>query len=186
MLDRMPPRPINAMEDRMSDFQDIAARLLKLASEKRATLATAESCTAGCLATLLADAPGGGTHFHGGFVVYSKEQKQAALGVDPALISSHSAVSQQVTEAMAKGVLEACPAHVAIAVTGVAGPEPDEDGNPVGLMHVAVSLRSGAMHHRRLQLGSDTKGTLRVMVMRSALELATEVLDAEKSSQPQS
>ncbi len=160
----------------MSDFQDLAERVLKLAAENAKTLATAESCTAGCLATLLADAPGAGEQFHGGFVVYSKEQKTAVLGVSPAVISERSAVSEEVAKAMAAGVLKASPADIAIAITGVAGPDPDEDGNPVGLMHVAVTCRSGETHHRKLELGDDTRGALRVAAMRYALELVEQVL----------
>lgn len=160
----------------MSEFAHIAERILKAAAARGVTLATAESCTAGCLATLLADAPGASDHFHGGFVVYSKQQKTVVLGVDAGLIARHTAVSRPVAEAMASGVLSECPADIAIAITGVAGPEPDEDGNPVGLMHIAVARRGGDIHHRRSDLGKDTRGALRVAAMKEALKLVDEVL----------
>lgn len=163
----------------MSDFQDVAERILKMAAAHGRTLATAESCTAGCLATLLADAPGAGGQFHGGFVVYSKEQKTAVLGVGVDVIAANTAVSESVARSMAEGVLRACPAHIGIAITGVAGPDPDEDGNPVGLMHVAVACRSGETHHRKLQLGEDTRGALRVSAMRHALELVQQILESD-------
>jgi PncC family amidohydrolase len=106
------------------------------------TLATAESCTAGSLAFLLSQAPGGGGVLQGGFVVYTKANKSAALGVPEALIQRHSAVSSEVARAMASGALERCPADIVVAITGVTGPEPDEDGNPVGLVHMAAAGRS--------------------------------------------
>lgn len=168
----------------MSDFQDIAERVLDHAARRGLTLATAESCTAGCLATLIADAPGAGEQFHGGFIVYSKEQKTAVLDVGADLISTHTAVSEAVAKAMAAGVLACCPADIGLAITGVAGPDPDEDGNPVGLMHVAVACRSSGIHHRRLQLGQDTRGALRVRAMKEALSLLEEVLGAEQAAAP--
>src|SRR5829696_1044693 len=101
----------------------LAERLVGNAKAGKVMLATAESCTAGRLATLVADAPGGGDQFHGGFVVYTKENKTAVLGVPNELIANHTAVSGAVAEAMASGTLERCPADMAIAITGVAGPD---------------------------------------------------------------
>ena len=154
----------------------LADRILKQAKALGLKLATAESCTAGCLATLLADAPCGGDQFHGGFVVYSKEQKSAVLGVPPELIAAHTAVSQAVAEAMATGVVERCPAELAVAITGVAGPEPDEDGNPVGLMHIGVARRGYGVRHRKHMFGAGDRSVLRSMAMSAALVLIEEVL----------
>jgi nicotinamide-nucleotide amidase len=154
----------------------LAEQLVKKAKQRGLTLATAESCTAGCLALLLSDAPGAEDQFHGGFVVYSKLQKTAVLGVPAEMIAEHTAVSRQVVEAMARGVLERCPADLAVAITGVAGPEPDEDGNPVGLMHVAVAFRRGDLRHRKCEFGERNREALRVEAMRAALALAAESL----------
>lgn len=166
----------------MSGPAALVQKVLKQASERGLRLATAESCTAGCLATLLADAPGGGDQFHGGFVVYSKEQKTAVLGVAPELIAAHTAVSQAVAEALATGVIERCPADLAVAITGVAGPEPDEDGNPVGLMHVAVARRGGNIRHRKYMMGSGDRAALRAKVVEAALALTEEALQEAPSS----
>jgi nicotinamide-nucleotide amidase len=154
----------------------LAEQVVKKAKQQGLTLATAESCTAGCLALLLSDAPGAGDQFHGGFVVYSKLQKTVVLGVPALTIAEHTAVSRRVAEAMARGVLERCPADLSIAITGVAGPEPDEDGNPVGLMHVAVAFRSGDLRHRRCDFGERDREALRIEAMRTALSLAAEGL----------
>jgi PncC family amidohydrolase len=116
----------------MSELAALAEKLIKKCSERGIKLAVAESYTAGRLAVELADAPGAGQQFLGGFVVYAKELKTVVFGISPDLIAKHSAVSRPVAEAMAEGVVERSPADLGIAVTGVAGPEPDEDGNPVG------------------------------------------------------
>ena len=77
--------------------------------------------------------PGAAEFLEGGFVTYTPEQKCAALKLDPLLIEKHGAVSAEVADAMACGALECSRADIAVSVTGVAGPEPDERGNPVGL-----------------------------------------------------
>ena len=162
----------------MSDLvAALAERVLKKATAAGVKLATAESCTAGRLATLLADAPGGGEQFHGGFVTYTKENKIATLGVPRELIAAHTAVSRAVAEAMATGALERCPADLVIAITGVAGPEPDEDGNPVGLMHMAAAVRGREIRHRSHTCEPGGRDETRTRAMHAALELADEVLE---------
>ena len=158
----------------------LAERVLNKARAAGVKLATAKSCTAGRLATLLAVAPGGGEQFHGGFVTYTKENKIAALGVPRELIAAHTAVSRAVAEAMATGALERCPADLVIAITGVAGPEPDEDGNPVGLMHMAAAARGREIRHRSHTCGG--RDETRTRAMHAALELADEVLKGIGSS----
>jgi nicotinamide-nucleotide amidase len=77
---------------------------------------------------------------------------------------------------MAQGALERCPADMAIAITGVAGPDPDEDGNPVGLMHAAVAMRGAGIHHRQHSFAKAEREVLRARGIRAALELADQVL----------
>jgi nicotinamide-nucleotide amidase len=161
----------------MTELTDLAGRLLAVAKRHNLTIATAESCTAGCLATLLADAPLGGQFFHGGIVAYTKENKIAALGVAPEVLAAHTAVSPPVAAAMAIGAIERSPADIAIAITGVAGPEPDEDGNPVGLMHIAVAVRSGTIRHRECTFDAGRRDPLRLRAIQAALELAHETLE---------
>jgi nicotinamide-nucleotide amidase len=163
----------------MSELAARAGQLLAKCRERGVKLAVAESCTAGRLATQLADAPGAGESFHGGFVVYSKEQKSSVLGVAAALIAEHTAVSQQVAEAMASGIFDRCPADLGVSVTGVAGPDPDEDGNPVGLMHVAVARRSGQRVSLVQRYADKEREQLLTRVMTAALALAIEALDKD-------
>lgn len=101
-----------------------------LAHAKRAGLrvVTAESCTGGLIALVLSEAPGAAEHLEGGFVVYTPTQKCAALKIDPVLLDKHGAVSAEVAKAMALGALANSDADIALSVTGVAGPDPDERG----------------------------------------------------------
>lgn len=132
------------------DFNTAAAAFIVVAKHHAITIATVESCSAGALAAALARAPGAGEVLHGGFVTYSKAQK-IALGVSPRLLAEETAVSMAVAESMARTALDHTPADMTIAITGVAGPEPDEDDNPVGQIFVAAARRCGGVlasgHH---------------------------------------
>src|SRR5256885_16730461 len=108
----------------------MAEDLVALAAGEKLTIITAESCTCGLLATVLSEAPGAGKILHGGFVTYTKEHKAVALGVPDELLRSKGAVCDEVACAMADGALARSHADLAAAITGVAGPEPDDDDNP--------------------------------------------------------
>jgi len=105
------------------------------------TMAVAESCTGGLLAKLTTDVPGSSRYFLGGWVTYSNESKSRELGVLPALIDTHGAVSGQVAVAMAQGARHKAGADFAIGITGIAGPEGGSEHTPVGLVYIAVSSR---------------------------------------------
>jgi nicotinamide-nucleotide amidase len=125
-----------------STLKSLAARALDVARRNGLTIVTAESCTAGQLAAQLSEAPGAADVLHGGFVTYTKENKTKALDVPEALLRKHGAVCAPVARAMAEGALLRSPATLSVAITGVAGPAPDEDGNPVGRVCFGVA-RSG-------------------------------------------
>lgn len=116
------------------------------------TIATAESCTAGLLAARLADRPGSSAYLAGGVVSYSNEAKADLLGVDPALIATHGAVSEPVAEAMAAGALQRFGADVAVGITGIAGPGGGSAEKPVGTVCFSVRLADGTMHTRTVHL----------------------------------
>ena len=97
--------------------------------------------------------------------------KIAALGVPAALIEAHTAVSREVAEAMARGGIARCPADIAVAITGVAGPEPYEDGNPVGLVHVAAACRDGRVSHLERNFGQRSREENRYLSLDTALGL---------------
>ncbi len=159
-----------------SGLDRLAARIVAQAGEKVLAIVTAESCTAGTLAALLADAPGAGGCFQGGFVTYAKACKTRLLGVPALLIDRHTAVSREVAERMATGALDASGADIAIAVTGVLGPEPDEDGNPVGLIHIAAATRGGPVRHAEIHAPEPSRAANRERALSDALTLLDDVL----------
>jgi nicotinamide-nucleotide amidase len=118
-----------------SQVDDLVARLL---AGRR--IATAESCTAGMVAARLTDRPGSSDYVAGGVVAYSNEAKAQLLGVDPALIHAHGAVSEPVAEAMAMGALQRFGADTAVATTGIAGPGGGTAEKPVGTVCFSVML----------------------------------------------
>ena len=110
-------------------------------------IATAESCTAGLVAARLTDLPGSSDYVAGGVVAYSNEAKIQLLGVDPALIEAHGAVSEPVAEAMAAGALQRFGADTAVAITGIAGPGGGTPEKPVGTVCFTVALADGRKRH---------------------------------------
>jgi nicotinamide-nucleotide amidase len=141
------------------DLAALAERVLALACERSLGIITAESCTSGLLTSALSEAPGAGERLHGGFVTYTKANKTAALGVPAEFLAGpRGAVCPDVAVAMAEGALARSPAAVAIAITGVAGPDKDEDGNPVGLVCIAVartSLPTSVLERNYGDIGRD-------------------------------
>lgn len=116
------------------DLRHAASELLQRCRDRRLMIATAESCTGGLIAGLLTEIPGSSDVVDRGFVTYSNEAKTQMLGVDPALIAEHGAVSEQVARAMAQGARDRSRARLTIAVTGVAGPGGGTAAKPVGLI----------------------------------------------------
>jgi nicotinamide-nucleotide amidase len=108
------------------------------------TLATAESCTGGMIASRCTDLSGSSNWFERGFVTYSNEAKHEMLGVDSALIAEHGAVSEAVAQAMALGALRHSRAQVSIAVTGIAGPSGGSTEKPVGTVWFSWATPSDA------------------------------------------
>jgi PncC family amidohydrolase len=106
------------------------------------TLATAESCTGGWLGKLLTDVPGSSAHYLGGVISYDNSVKELLLGVPHEILLTVGAVSEETAVAMAKGVRNLLHADLAVAVTGIAGPNADGTNKPVGLVYVAVVSES--------------------------------------------
>jgi nicotinamide-nucleotide amidase len=108
----------------------------RLLRERGLTLATMESATGGLFASTVTDAPGSSNYFRGGFVAYATEQK-IAWGVDPAVIEEYSVISAECAKEMARAARTALGTDLGAGITGVAGPD-EQEGRPVGTMHVAV------------------------------------------------
>jgi competence/damage-inducible protein CinA-like protein len=124
------------------DGETIDSQLAHLLQGRR--LAVAESCSGGLLSARITDLPGASAYFAGGVVTYSNEAKAELLGIDPALIEEHGAVSAEVAEAMSCGALERLDADVAVAITGIAGPDGGTEDKPVGYVCFDARLVDGA------------------------------------------
>ena len=160
------------------EIRSRAAHVVKLAEASGKTIATVESCTAGALAHLLSEPEGASHTLHGGFIVYTKENKTAAVGVPKDLLADHTAVSGEVAKAMAEGGLSRCPADIVVAITGVAGPEPDEDGNPVGRIYLAAAERNGRTIVEHHEFGNPGKDKICCESLDAALALLEKALVA--------
>jgi nicotinamide-nucleotide amidase len=161
----------------MSDLPALASHALQLACEKTLSLITAESCTAGKLSVLLSEAPGAANNLHGSFVTYTKENKTRALGVPARLLTEQGAVCCAVAAEMAQGALARSPADVAVSITGVAGPHPDEDGNPVGRVCIGLARRSGTAQQREYNYGNPGREAVQERAMKDALTLLIIMMD---------
>jgi nicotinamide-nucleotide amidase len=159
----------------LPDQVDRAARVvLEKACDRNLTLATAESCTGGLLASLLTDVEGASHAFERGFVVYTDAAKSELLGIPLEDIERHGAVSAEIARAMAEGALKASGADMAIATTGFAGP--GAPGDEPGLVHFACACKGGDTLSREEHFGDIGRGPVRIECMRVALEMLSQVL----------
>ena len=153
-----------------------AAALLDAARAKGDLIATAESCTGGLVAATLTAVPGSSDVFDRGFITYSNTAKSEMLGVPYWLIEKHGAVSEDVARAMAGGALSNSAASLAVAVTGIAGPDGGTPEKPVGLVHFAAGRPEGPMHHERVVFGDLGRAEIRRRSVERALSLLRSLL----------
>lgn len=114
-------------------------KVVKTLNEKDLVLATAESCTGGLIAKRITDVSGSSAMFNCGIVSYSNDIKEKVLGVKHETLETYGAVSEQTVREMVQGVLKVSNADIAVAVSGIAGPNSDNTQKPVGLIYLAVS-----------------------------------------------
>jgi nicotinamide-nucleotide amidase len=157
------------------DGSSIDDQVLNLLAGRR--VATAESCTAGLLAARLTERPGSSEYVMGGVVAYSNEAKVELLGVDPALIEEHGAVSEPVADAMAEGALQRFEADTAVSITGIAGPGGGTEEKPVGTVCWSVRTTDGRGITRTIRLPGD-RTDIRDRSTTVAMHLLRRVLSA--------
>ena len=121
------------------DVPNLETAVVSLLKEKKMTVATAESCTAGLIAKRLTDVPGASDVFGCGIVSYQNAIKEKLLGVDPAVLAAQTAVCEDVAKQMAAGALRQSGADLAVSITGLAGPSKDELGRDPGLAYLALT-----------------------------------------------
>ena len=152
--------------------------LIRLLSEQRRTLVTAESCTGGLLAGDLTACPGASEVFPGGLVTYSNELKHRLLGVPEEIFARHGAVSGECAEAMARGVLSEFGSDYAAAITGIAGPGGGSAAKPVGLVHFAVAAADGRLLRDHRIFPGD-RAAIRAAAVRRAEELLLQLFGGD-------
>lgn len=154
------------------EWRPRAERVLAACEKAGVRVSTAESCTGGLISACLTEMPGASRVFERGFVTYSNQAKSDLLGIPESLLLAHGAVSEEVARAMAEGALTHSAADMAVAVTGIAGPDGGSEEKPVGLVHLAVARKGAATLHRRVLFPGD-----RAAVRAATVALALEMLE---------
>ncbi len=161
------PRP-----PRDAELRRAAERLGRALVQRGWQMASAESCTGGLVGHVITEVPKASEHYLGGVVSYSNAVKDELLGVPQDLLDAVGAVSAEVAEAMTEGALGRFPAaRLAVAVTGIAGPDGGSEDKPVGLTYIAAAMRDGRAVVERHTWAHDRTGNKRASVL-AALELA--------------
>lgn len=158
------------------DVLAAAAALVQRMTAAGLKLATAESCTGGLVAAAITDVAGSSAVLDRGYVTYSNEAKMAVLGVDPALLATHGAVSAAVAIAMTEGALRTSLADVAVSITGIAGPGGATETKPVGLVHLAVARTGRATVEEACRFGDLGRRGVRIAAVRKALAMLNAAL----------
>lgn len=151
----------------VNSIQEVCFNLLR---EKGLTLGTAESCTGGLIAKLITDLPGSSQVFNGGIVSYTNGVKAKVLGVSREMLEEFGAVSPQVAEAMARGAKAALGCDIAVSATGVAGPDSDDRGNPVGLVYLGLAWGDRCVI-QEFHAGRGDRERIRRMAAGTALDM---------------
>jgi nicotinamide-nucleotide amidase len=154
-----------------SVLREKAAQVLDLCRAHGLKVATAESCTGGLVAGALTEIAGSSDVVDRGFVTYSNEAKETMLGVPPATLKRHGAVSAETAAAMASGALKNSLANIVVAITGIAGPSGGSQQKPVGLVHFAAASRNGRLIARERQYGDIGRESVREQSVADALDL---------------
>jgi nicotinamide-nucleotide amidase len=153
-----------------SDGRNLEEVVVNLLTERKQTLAVAESCTGGFLAHRITNVPGASAVFLAGFVTYSNDAKTEMLEVDPRLIAEHGAVSEEVARAMAEGARKKTNATFALATTGVAGPGGGTEEKPVGTVFIALAAENASTKIEK-RFFPDDRPTFKELTTQTALEM---------------
>ena len=161
----MTSRPDTALEE-------VVVRLL---TDRNLTITCAESCTGGLLSGRIINVPGVSDVYKAGFVTYSNKAKRKLLGVKKSTLKKFGAVSKQTAHEMAAGAARAARADVAVAVTGIAGPDGGTPEKPVGLVYIGCSVK-GKVTVKKCQF-SGSRGQIRESAVAAALKLVRKCVE---------
>lgn len=160
------------MNDKLGN--ELEYELVRILKSRNMTVATAESCTAGLVASRIVNAPGASDVFREGFITYSNEAKSKYLHVDPDTLVQYGAVSAQTAAEMAEGAAAAAGSDCSISVTGIAGPDGGTPEKPVGLVYIGVSVQ-GTIHVEKCQF-HGTRRAIREQSAEQALLLLKQMI----------
>lgn len=163
----------------MNDRADLADRFLKTCARHEILVATAESCTGGMIISLLTDIPGSSSMVDLGFVTYSNDAKMDMLGVSPETLDRHGAVSAETAYEMAQGALGNSRAGIALAVTGIAGPDGGSQEKPVGLVWFGLAMTGKPVVTERQVFENLGRDHIRRETVRHALEMGLQALEGQ-------
>ena len=152
------------------DIPGLENACMKLLKEKGLTFATAESCTGGRVAERITALPGASAVYRGGVVSYWTSVKADVLGVPADTLDAHGAVSEETARAMAEGARRITGVDIAMSVTGVAGPDPDERGVPVGIVYIGLATPDGTFC-RPLDLGKRRRDRIQDLSSNHAFDV---------------
>jgi nicotinamide-nucleotide amidase len=158
-------------------IQPLAQRLVDAALAAGATVTAAESCTGGMVAAAITDVPWSSAVFAFGFVTYADRAKTDLLGVAPATLAAHGAVSEAVAREMAEGALARAGATAAVAISGIAGPGGATALKPVGRVCFAIATATGTRSETR-DYGAPGRAAVREAARDHALSLLLDALQA--------
>ncbi|QNT78723.1 CinA family protein [Entomobacter blattae] len=167
---------IKDLEDLPPPLIQRSLTTLTLLQKQNLHVVTAESCTGGLIAASLTHHAGSSNVVLGGFVSYANSFKQHQLGVPAETLKTVGAVSQETAIFMAKGALEKAQAHIAISVTGIAGPGGGSTEKPVGLVWFAVTLYNQPHILARSKIFSGTRSAIRIQAAIEGLQLVEEAI----------
>ncbi|MBR5497769.1 MAG: CinA family protein [Clostridia bacterium] len=159
-------------------MKDYAKETVRLLTEKNLTITTAESCTGGLISKMITDVSGASAVFECGVVSYANHIKHSLLGVSEETLRTYGAVSEETVKEMVSGAVKISGADVAVAVSGIAGPNSDDTLKPVGLIWLAV-YRDGKITTKKLNnnFTENIRDNNRNSAAHEALKLVCSVLD---------
>ncbi len=161
----------------MEDLFQLAEKVVNKARETKTILAVAESCTGGMVATALTSVAGSSDVFDRGFVTYSYEAKEELLGVNRNTLTKHGAVSENCVEEMALGAVKNSRAHVAVSISGIAGPGGGMKDKPVGLVFFSSFNKKKNIIKTESKTFAGDRHSVRVQSAKRALELFMVMLE---------
>ena len=159
---------------KLIELADAVGKVLQLS---RLVLATAESCTGGWVAQAITSIAGSSAWFDRGFVTYSNQSKQDLLGVSREALENYGAVSDPVVKAMVDAALTRSRADVALAITGIAGPDGGTPEKPVGTVWIAWQRKTASVAVRRAHFAGD-RAAVRWQAVAGALSGLLEYLES--------